>query len=109
MAHPAPAYNFASSYLIMNVTLYRSTRTGARGSIQLFGSGLAAPNVELWGRMHGVHYQLQVGGRVWGIAKDGAEWGRSWEVLCGGLAYIPQGYARRTRHAWRERGRPQSR
>ncbi|KAG2444045.1 hypothetical protein HYH02_009243 [Chlamydomonas schloesseri] len=33
---------------------------GARGSIQLFGCGLAAPHVELWGRMHGVHYQLQV-------------------------------------------------
>ncbi|GIL78476.1 hypothetical protein Vretimale_17027 [Volvox reticuliferus] len=33
---------------------------GARGSFQVHGSGLSGPNVELWGRIHGVHYHLQV-------------------------------------------------
>ncbi len=33
---------------------------GARGCFQVFGSGRSGPNLEFWGRMHGVHYQLQV-------------------------------------------------
>ncbi|GIL59609.1 hypothetical protein Vafri_14346 [Volvox africanus] len=33
---------------------------GARGSFQVHGSGLSGPNVEFWGRIQGVHYQLQV-------------------------------------------------
>ncbi|GLI65057.1 hypothetical protein VaNZ11_008483 [Volvox africanus] len=32
---------------------------GARGSFQVHGSGLSGPNVEFWGRIQGVHYQLQ--------------------------------------------------